>query len=103
MQDLIFIGAKGWVVAIDRATGQEAWRSELKGIDFVTLALSGRDVLAASRGRLYCLDASTGYVKWQNELKGLGWGIVSIAGSDVSAVAEMERRREAQAAAASTT
>jgi outer membrane protein assembly factor BamB len=100
MRDMIYIGIRGCAVALDRATGEEVWRAELKGSDFVSVALAGRDVLAASRGRLFCLDASSGYVRWQNELKGLGWGLVSIAGADVSAAAETERQRQAAAAAA---
>lgn len=102
MRDMIYIGIRGCAVALDRATGQEVWRTELKGRDFVSVALAGRDVLAASRGRLFCLDASTGYVRWQNELTGLGWGLVSIAGADVSSAAEAERRREAAAATAAS-
>jgi outer membrane protein assembly factor BamB len=101
MQNMIFIGIRGYAVALDRATGQEVWRTSLKGSDFVTVALAGRDVLAASRGRLYCLEAASGIMRWQNELSGLGWGLVSIAGTDVAALAEVERRREASAAAAS--
>jgi outer membrane protein assembly factor BamB len=103
MQNMIFIGIRGYALALDRATGQEVWRTSLKGADFVTVALTGRDVLAASRGRLYCLEAASGIVRWQNELSGLGWGLVSIAGADIAAVAEIERRREAAAASASTT
>jgi outer membrane protein assembly factor BamB len=103
MQNMIFIGIRGYAVALDRATGQEVWRTSLKGSDFVTLALAGRDVLAASRGRLYCLEAASGMVRWQNELSGLGWGLVSIAGADIAAVAEIERRREAAAAAGAST
>jgi outer membrane protein assembly factor BamB len=100
MRDMIFIGIRGYAVALDRATGEEVWRTELKGRDFVSVALAGRDLLAASRGRLYCLETSTGTVRWQNDLKGLGWGLASIAGTDVSAIAELERRRAAAAAAA---
>jgi outer membrane protein assembly factor BamB len=103
MQNLIFIGIYGYALALDRATGEEVWRTSLKGSDFVTVALSGRDLLAASRGRLYCLEAASGTVRWQNDLKGLGYGLVSIAGADIAAVAEIERRREAASAAASTT
>ncbi len=102
MQNLIFIGINGYAVAIDRATGEEVWRTSLKGSDFVNVALSGRDLLAASRGRLYCIEPATGTVRWQNELKGLGWGLVSIAGTDVTAIAEIERRRAANAAAATS-
>ena len=100
MQDMIFIGIHGCAVALDRATGQEVWRTELKGSDFVTVALTGRDLLAATKGRLYCLETATGTLRWQNELSGLGWGLVSIAGTDVAAVAELGRRRAAAAAAA---
>jgi hypothetical protein len=103
MQNMIFIGIRGCAVALDRATGQEVWRTSLKGADFVTVALAGRDLLAASRGRVYCIEAASGTVRWQNELPGLGWGLVSIAGADIAAVAEIERRRDAAAAAASTT
>jgi PQQ-like domain len=102
MQDMIFIGIYGYALALDRATGEEVWRTSLKGSDFVNVALAGRDLLAASRGRLYCLEAASGIVRWQNELKGLGYGLVSIAGTDVAAVAELERRRQAAAAAAAT-
>jgi outer membrane protein assembly factor BamB len=100
MRDLIFVGIYGTAVALDRATGQEVWRADLKGADFVTVVLSGGDLLAASKGRLYCLDAATGGLRWMNELKGLGFGLVSIAGTDVSPVAEHERRQRAAAAAA---
>ena len=103
MQNMIFIGIYGYAMALDRATGEEVWRTSLKGSDFVTVALSGRALLAASRGRLYCLEAASGILRWQNELKGLGFGLVSIAGTDVSAIAEFERRRAADASAAAST
>ena len=49
MQSMIFIGIYGYAVALDRATGDEVWRTSLKGSDFVNVALAGRDLLAASR------------------------------------------------------
>jgi len=33
--DLIYIGVRGSVLALDRSTGVEIWRTELKGLDFV--------------------------------------------------------------------
>ena len=36
---LIYIGIAGTVVALDRTTGTEVWRSDLKGNDFVNVAL----------------------------------------------------------------
>jgi outer membrane protein assembly factor BamB len=102
MRDMLFIGIGGHAVALDRATGQEVWRTKLKGSDFVNVALDGGDVLASSRGQIFCLDASTGTVRWQNELPGLGLGLVSIAGAGAATAAEAERRRRAAAAAASS-
>ena len=100
----IFIGIQGAVLAIDRATGEVLWRTDVKGSDFVTVAVNEGDVFAASRGRLYRLDPATGDLLWVNELKGLGYGIVSIAGdAQVSGVTSEQRRREKQAAAVVTT
>ena len=38
---MVFIGIKGTVLALDRATGQEVWRSKLKGASFVNVILDG--------------------------------------------------------------
>jgi outer membrane protein assembly factor BamB len=37
--ELVFIGIKGSVVALDRATGQQVWATRLKGSDFVKMIL----------------------------------------------------------------
>lgn len=100
--NMIAVGIKGTVLAIDRDTGETLWSTALKGSDFVNVSLEGGDVFASSKGRLYRLDSTTGDIRWCNELPGLGWGIVSIAGADGAAsVAEKQRRDAAAAAAAS--
>ena len=66
----IFIGIKGTVAAIDRATGQEVWRTELKGGDFVNAVVQDGDLYAATHGELFCLDVATGRIRWHNQLKG---------------------------------
>ena len=40
--DLVFIGIKGSVVALDRATGQQVWATHLKGSDFVNVVVAKR-------------------------------------------------------------
>ncbi len=75
----LFIGIKGTVVAIDRATGQEIWRTRLEGDDFVNVVVDDRELYAATQGQLFRLDAITGRIRWYNELKGLGFGLVTIA------------------------
>jgi len=103
--DLLFVGIKGSVVALDRATGTQVWTTRLKGTDFVNVVLSGGDLFAACRGELFCLDQSTGFIRWRNPLKGLGYGLVTIAvqggtDSQVPVVQKHQRDREAAAAAA---
>jgi outer membrane protein assembly factor BamB len=102
---LIFIGIAGKVVALDRNTGSEIWRAELKG-DFVNVALQDGDLYATTKGELFCLDPATGTIRWQNPLKGLGRGLITIASSgsqQTVVMGEKKQRDEAAAAAASYT
>ena len=97
--DAVFVGLKGSVVAVERATGATLWATTLKGRDFVTVALQDGDLFAATKGRVYRLDTGTGDVLWTNDLPGLGYGIVSIAGSSAAALGAEKRRRDAAGAA----
>ena len=96
----LFVGIKGHVIALDRATGQEMWRTPLKGRDFVSVSVQDA-VYAATKGEIFCLDPGSGAIRWHNPLKGMGLGLVSIAG-DVTAAAEITGRRAAAAAAAAS-
>jgi outer membrane protein assembly factor BamB len=101
----IFVGIKGTVVALDRSSGTEIWRTSLKGSDFVNVVLSEGDLLAATKGEMFCLDAATGQMRWHNRLSGLGLGLITMAPScaqgPVAAYAEKRRRHQQAAAAAS--
>ena len=101
----VFIGIAGNVVALDRASGEEVWRSALKGTDFVNVALLDGDLYATARGELFCLDPATGHIRWQNPLKGLGRGLVTIAvagGNQVVVLREKQKRDAAAAAGAAS-
>jgi outer membrane protein assembly factor BamB len=103
---LIVIGIAGTVVALDRSTGQELWRTNLKGGDFTNVVLQDGDLFATTKGELFCLDPATGSIRWQNPLKGLGRGLVTIAsagGQQTVLMREKRQRDEAAAAAAGTT
>ena len=103
--NLIHVGIKGSVIALSRFTGQEVWRTKLKGWGFVNLHYSGDDLMAATRGEVYCLDPSTGQIRWGNEMPGLGYGLICVAGSpnNVAAIeAMMEQERAADGAAAAS-
>jgi outer membrane protein assembly factor BamB len=100
---VVYIGVKGTVVALDSATGDEVWQTELKGSQFVNLVLNGGDLFATTRGEVFCLDARTGRLRWHNPLRGFGWGLVTIAtpansggNSAPSAMAEQLTREQQQ-------
>ena len=103
---LIFIGIKGSVVALNRATGQQAWATRLKGSDFVNVVLQDGAVLASCCGEIFCLDPLTGIVMWHNPLKGFGTGLATIAtehnpGDRNAPVLAEKRRRDEESAASS--
>jgi outer membrane protein assembly factor BamB len=105
-KSVVFIGIKGTVLALDRAAGQEIWRSKLEGYDFVNVAIQDGDLYASTHGELYCLDPLTGAIRWKNELKGLGFGMVAIATATAAQSVLIRARQqgdEAAAAAANAT
>jgi outer membrane protein assembly factor BamB len=100
---LIFIGIAGNVIALDRGTGQEVWRTPLKGGDFVNVVLLDGALYATAKGELFCLDPVTGNLRWQNALKGLGRGLVTIASSEGQQTVVMrEKQQQDEAAAAAS-
>jgi len=81
--DRIYVAIKHTVLALDRSTGAELWRTKLEKIrfrtnDFVGLVLEGDDLFASCGGELFCLDAHTGTPRWRNRLPKLGTGVMSI-------------------------
>jgi len=99
---LVFIGIKGSVVALNRATGQQVWATHLKGSDFVNVALQHGAVLASCSGEIFCLDPLTGNWMWHNPLKGFGTGLATIAvehnpGDGNAPVLAEKRRRDEEA------
>jgi outer membrane protein assembly factor BamB len=90
----IFLGARGNVIALDRASGQELWRTPLKGGDFVNVVVDGDLVIAATRGEAFGLDATSGRTLWHNELPDVGYGLISIAiaGGAASGISPFEKK-----------
>ena len=79
-RDLVHLGVRNTVLALDLATGEEVWRVKLKNGMFTHVIRAGERVLAANQGEVWCLDARSGNELWHNALKGLGLGLVSLAG-----------------------
>jgi outer membrane protein assembly factor BamB len=102
----VFIGVRGSVVALDRATGQQLWKTFLTGSDFTNIMLDEDRVIASTKGELFCVDATTGNILWRNKLPGMGWGLVTIAtasGSTSASPAAREKRRRDEAGSEATT
>ena len=106
-EELVYIGIKGKVVALSRATGAMRWSQDLGagflGGAFVHVVVDGDDIFAATQGEITCLDAATGQIHWQNPLKGYGLGIASIATLNANSPANLAARiiaQQKQAAAA---
>ena len=106
---LVFIGIKGSVVALDRATGEQVWATRIKGYDFVNVVLDGGSIFATCCGEIFCLDPLTGIMMWHNLLKGFGTGLASIATDNgarsrlAAVLAEKQRRDQTSAASTETT
>ena len=100
----VFLGVRGDVVALDRATGQELRHTELPGSDFVNLVLDQDRIIGSTRGKAFCIDAVSGQILWRNDLPGMGLGLVSIAtasGSTPSGPSSEKRRQDEAATVAS--
>jgi outer membrane protein assembly factor BamB len=96
----IYIGIHGHVLAVDRATGSEVWRTHLAGSSYVTIQLDGGGLYAGTNGKLYCLDRATGSVLWTNGLRGLGYNLITF-GDATAAISQQVAQRRAAAAAKS--
>jgi outer membrane protein assembly factor BamB len=105
--DLIFLGIRGSVLALDKNTGGRIWETKLKGSSFVTLLTEDNRIFAGAQGEIFCLDAASGKTLWHDRLSGYGLGLMSIAtrngDSAVTALAAEQFRQQQEASAASST
>ena len=106
--DLLFIGIRGAVLALDKQSGARVWETNLESSGFVTLLVEGNQVFAGTHGKVFCLNAATGELLWQDGLRGYGYGLLSLATQSQSvnpstAAAEEDRRqKEASSATAAS-
>lgn len=108
-RELLFVGIKDVVIALNPGDGGEVWRTKLKGGDFVTVLWDGENLFAANNGEVFRLDPASGAVVWRNPMKGLRMGVVSLASLRVETASHSpyetiaaQKRREAASSAAST-
>jgi outer membrane protein assembly factor BamB len=99
--DLLFVGIRGFVLALNRQTGDIVWQQQLKGWNTPLLAYDDSRVYATVEGEVYCLSAENGARLWNNPLKGLGTGMCVLLApggfsSDAPPVLLERARQEAQ-------
>jgi outer membrane protein assembly factor BamB len=106
VNELVFIGINGIVVALDRETGDEVWKWQPSTrMGFVSLVVDGDRLVVSDNGYIYCLEAMTGRQLWHNPLTGYGTGIAIVAtaasssGQPVSAAAALAAQQAAASAA----
>lgn len=92
----LFVGMRGHVLALDRGTGAERWRTKLLRGDFVTLLEDGARLYAAAGGSIFALDATTGTVLWTNPMPSLGFGIASLLVPGTATAPEAAAARRGQ-------
>jgi outer membrane protein assembly factor BamB len=110
IDDLVFVGLNGYVLAVHRETGDIVWSCDHFESGYSTLLLDGDRLIACTGGYLHCLDPLTGREFWSNPLRGYGMGVgamISTRGQSATtiaqaAAADAARRRAAGGAAASS-
>ena len=78
IDQLIFVGLRGYVIALHRDTGEIVWSCSELNSGAITLLLDGDRLIASTNGYIYCLDSMTGRVVWNNPLRGYGIGIAHL-------------------------
>lgn len=74
IDQLVFVGLNGYVVALDRDTGEIVWSNDQMKSGYVTLLLDGDRLIVSTNGYMYCLDPLTGEIRWHNRMSGYGSG-----------------------------
>jgi outer membrane protein assembly factor BamB len=112
-RSLLFVGIKSYVIAMDRASGAEVWRTQLpakyrNSAMLVTVLFDGEGLYASIAGEVFALNPKTGELLWHEPFKGLGTGFVTMtselgigatASRDAASAAVVMAQRAAAAAA----
>lgn len=108
---LIFVGIRSHVIAFNRKSGVETWRTQLPARyksagAVVNVFCDAEGLFASCSGEIFALDPRTGALLWHDPLKGLGTGVAIFASElgasgQESIVVAAEAARQAAAAAAS--
>ena len=110
IDQLIFVGFRGYAMALNRDTGEMVWCNSQMHSGYVSMLLDGDRLIVSTNGYMYCLDPMTGKILWHNPLTGYGMGVahlVSVRGQSsqvllAEAAADEQSRQSAGSANATT-
>jgi outer membrane protein assembly factor BamB len=104
VDQLIFVGFRGYAMALHRDTGEMVWCNSEMRSGYVSMLLDGDRLIVSTNGYMYCLDPLTGRILWHNPLTGYGTGVAHLASvrGQSSQVMVAEAAEEEEAASAST-
>lgn len=74
IDQLVFVGLNGYVVALHRETGEIIWSNDQMKSGYVTILVDDDRLIVSTNGYIYCLDPLTGSIIWHNPMKGYGSG-----------------------------
>jgi hypothetical protein len=108
IEDVVFVGLNGRVVALDWDSGEILWRwRATKSGGYMTLLPDQDRLVVSAGGYIYCLDPATGDEIWDNPLTGFGVGVAALATlrshsphGDVASTATAQQAASAAATAA---
>ena len=108
---LVYVGSKHHVLAFDRTSGAEVWRTSLpvkykSSASLVNVVRDSEGFFATCAGELFALDASAGTLLWHEPLKKLGTGLITVAtdlGGSTQLPVLAEAHHQAQAASVAAT
>jgi outer membrane protein assembly factor BamB len=106
IDDLVFVGLNGYVVALHRDSGEIVWSNDQMKSGYVTILVDGDRLIVSTNGYIYCLDPLTGTIIWHNPMKGYGMGaptsLASVRGQVLDLMIQQAAAIAAQAAAGSS-
>ena len=84
IENMVFVAAKGKVVALDRCDGSVLWRwragkgagfwASLVMSDFTSIAIDGDRLMVATSRFIWCLEPMTGETVWKSKIKDFSGG-----------------------------
>lgn len=100
--NLVYVGIKHFVLALDRRSGAEVWRAALPArykstAMLVNVVRDADGIIATCAGEVFALDPRDGRLLWHEPLKGLGTGLVTVAtdAGGATSVAAIEAAHQA--------